>query len=98
MGVTAVVSRPVRATARSLVWLAVSLVTAWGCDDGVTPDCPAMPVIDPATGELIGASRFEDGGAGQGGALNRWQIAAAAKGCATLPGGVGGQGLAGSAP
>lgn len=60
------------------------------CDDGVTPDCPAMPIVHPETGEPIGPTAWSDPSLGPGGASNRWREAAAAVGCATLPQAPGG--------
>lgn len=70
---------------RGPVVAGVLVAFACGCDGGVTPDCPAMPIHDPVTGEPAGPTRYDDPSLGPGGALNRWQADAAAKGCATLP-------------
>jgi general secretion pathway protein D len=67
------------------------------CDGGVTPDCPAMPTVDPVTGEPAGPTRYDDPTLGPGGALNRWQVDAAAQGCATLPSAAGGSAAGGTA-
>lgn len=64
------------------------LLGAWACNEGVTPDCPAMPVLDPELEEPDGPSRWTDPALGPGGALNRWNHEAARLGCATLPGAV----------
>ncbi len=62
------------------------------CDsDSVTADCPAMPQIDPITGEVVEPSEWSQG-PGPGGALNRWRVDTALTHpeCLTLPAGEGG--------
>ncbi len=60
----------------------------FACDsDSVTADCPAMPQIDPITGEVVEPSEWTQG-PGPGGALNRWreETAKTHPECITLPG------------
>jgi len=66
-------------------------------DDGVTADCPAMPILsfggDGTPGEPIGKTEWDNPELpGGGGAMNRWRYAAVKQGCATeLAGGASGK-------
>lgn len=79
-----------RSQRKLLVYLGLAMAAsaatiALGCDDdGVTADCPAMPIVDE-NGQPVGQTKWNDPKLGPGGALNRWQVAAEKEGCATLP-------------
>ncbi len=83
--------RPLGVVCALALALAASAASLSCESDSVTADCPAMPQIDPTTGEVVEPSEWSEG-PGPGGALNRWQTETEKTHpeCITLPGAAGG--------